>query len=264
MLINENEMGREYFKCSIYRDLNKTYYFHRCFELIYVVDGSVKVESYSGIEKIEKGEFALIFSNTLHSFSTLEHSEVIVVFFSGDLVRPFVNHIKDKRPNRVKFDCKDSVRTFVNAELFENVNVKTDWYTRKSVLYALLGEFRKNVSLKEESGYNTDVAIKAMRYLEKHYMEDITLSKIAEAIGYEKHYISRCLHRYTSLNFTKILNWFRIEAAIDMLENSDLSITEISLASGFQSIRNFNRIFLEMTERTPSEAARSFPRRNNR
>ena len=263
MLINEKEMGREYFKCMSYTDLNRTYHFHRCFELIFVEEGTLIVESNSGVESIQKDGFALIFPNTLHSFATDQHSKVVITFFSGDLVSPFMNFIKFKRPNSIQFDCKTSVRDFFEREILENIHSKIDWYTRKAVLDAMLGEFRKNVMLSYEGDYNSDVAIRTMRYLEEHYAEDITLAKVSEAIGYEKHYISRCLHRYTSLNFTKILNWLRIDAAMDMLENSDLSIAEISLNSGFQSIRNFNRIFLAMTERTPSEAARSFSRRNN-
>jgi transcriptional regulator GlxA family with amidase domain len=54
------------------------------------------------------------------------------------------------------------------------------------------------------------------------------------------------------MHFSRYVNLFRVDAATELLQHTDLPITEIALQSGFQSIRNFNRVFLEITGKTPS------------
>ena len=263
MYADEKNIGREYFECTKIVNCNKNFHLHRTYELVYVETGAIIIESNCGKETVNAGEYALIWANVLHSFRTVEHSVAYYCMFSGDLIRPFVKYTKGKAVETVKFTCKESVHNFAKQELFGKSG-KIEWYTRKALLYAIIGEYRKSVKLSTPKGGNNDVAIRVLHYLEEHYTENITLDDVAKAIGYEKHYVSRCLHKWTSMNFTKILNWYIVEAATDLLQNTDHSVAYIAMNSGFQSIRNFNRVFLDLTERTPLEAANCVPKRAKR
>ncbi len=79
------------------------------------------------------------------------------------------------------------------------------------------------------------------------------MQKIAAEFGYEYHYLSRLLNRRYNIRFRKILNEYRIEAAVREIEKGEKGITEIALSCGFQSIRTFNDVFFAEKGVSPSE-----------
>ena len=59
------------------------------------------------------------------------------------------------------------------------------------------------------------------------------------------------------MTFSMYLNHIRVNKAIDLIQNTDLSMTEIAMNCGFETIRNFNRVFKEIMGCTPSEYLRN-------
>lgn len=92
-----------------------------------------------------------------------------------------------------------------------------------------------------------------MEYIDTHYMEDLELDNIAASIGFSKYHFSRLFKQYTGYTFCTYLTRRRLVAAKYLLEQPNLSITEIALQSGFPSISTFNRAFKQMNQCTPSE-----------
>ena len=86
-----------------------------------------------------------------------------------------------------------------------------------------------------------------------NYRDDISLVSLAEHYGYEYHYLSRQFHTLFHMNFKDFLNTYRLEHARELLLHTDMNITEISHNSGFQTMRTFNRVFLQQTGMTPTE-----------
>lgn len=92
-----------------------------------------------------------------------------------------------------------------------------------------------------------------MDYIDSHYMEDLNLDDIAGSIGFSKYHFSRLFKQYTNYTFCAYLCHRRIKVAEELLEQPDLSITEVALQSGFPSISTFNRLFKQQKGCTPSE-----------
>ena len=90
-------------------------------------------------------------------------------------------------------------------------------------------------------------------WISEHYAENISLKSLAQDFGYEYHYFSRLLSREYGINFKQLVNRYRVEEAIHLLESTELPVTEVAMKSGFQSIRNFNHVFKEYTGSTPKE-----------
>jgi AraC-like DNA-binding protein len=91
------------------------------------------------------------------------------------------------------------------------------------------------------------------KYIEKNYMEDITLDTLAEIAGYSKYHFSRIFKQYTGSSHIEYVNKTRINVAQKLLLDPDISITEVAMNSGFTSITSFNRVFKEIKHCTPSE-----------
>lgn len=92
-----------------------------------------------------------------------------------------------------------------------------------------------------------------MDYIDSHYMDVLNLEDIASSIGFSKYHFSRLFKQYTGYTFCAYISRRRIKVAEELLEQPDLSITEIALQSGFPSISTFNRLFKQQKGCTPSE-----------
>lgn len=90
-------------------------------------------------------------------------------------------------------------------------------------------------------------------YLDLHYMEDITLEKVADVAGFSKFHFSRLFKQCSGQNFYDYLCYKRIKAAEMLLLEPNLTITEIALQSGFSSLSTFNRTFKRSKNCTPTE-----------
>ncbi len=90
-------------------------------------------------------------------------------------------------------------------------------------------------------------------YIDNHYMEELTLEKVAYLAGYSKYHFTRLFKQYSDTTFYDYLCHKRIRIAEELLINPSMNITEIALRSGFPSISTFNRMFKKTKKCTPTE-----------
>ncbi len=99
------------------------------------------------------------------------------------------------------------------------------------------------------------------RYVDKFYMNDITLDCLSQAIGYSKYYLSRLLAE-NNISFPDTLNMRRIKEAEIMLRNESTPITQIAVNVGFTSIATFNRAFRKAKGCTPTQFRNMYREKN--
>ncbi len=90
-------------------------------------------------------------------------------------------------------------------------------------------------------------------YIDEFIYNDISVSQIAEEMGYSEKYIGRLFKEKAGMTIHEYINKKRIEKAEMLLDNTKLSITEISERSGFNNLTYFNRIFKRKIGLTPRE-----------
>ncbi len=94
-------------------------------------------------------------------------------------------------------------------------------------------------------------------HVEQSYSEPISLKSAASIAALESSYFSSYFHAKVGITFTKWLRQVRIEKAIELVQASDFSITEIAYEVGFGDLRTFERAFKKHTLMTPSEFKKS-------
>ena len=245
-----NSLGNHNYNAFFYDNCEWFYHFHKNYELVYVLDGEVELTLNDNRILLEKKDFVLIFPNEFHSYHTPKHSHVWIGVFSADFVGEFSKLVETKRAKTPIFMCEPQIEEFLQNYLITD---KTpDIFILKSALYAVCREFLQKVSLydaQKEKSFIYDIVC----YIEHNFQKEISLMTIAESLGYEYHYLSRQFHHHFHMNFKQFLNIYRIDYARDQLIHTDASITDIAHASGFQTVRTFNRVFSEQTGMTPSE-----------
>lgn len=90
-------------------------------------------------------------------------------------------------------------------------------------------------------------------YINNHCTENLSLEQISEQAEFSKYYFSRLFREVTGTTCHNYVLRRRILYAKNLLADSSLSITEVSLRAGFNSLATFNRIFKKHLGCTPSE-----------
>jgi AraC-like DNA-binding protein len=78
------------------------------------------------------------------------------------------------------------------------------------------------------------------------------VSRLAEVSGVSEAHFSRCFKLAFGLPPHRYLLTRRIEQAIALLRDTDLSITDIAYATGWESLGTFGRTFRDVTDLSPS------------
>lgn len=100
---------------------------------------------------------------------------------------------------------------------------------------------------------------KAVEYIKNHVHEDIRIDSICEAIHVSKYYFCKKFKQATGLTVMNYILNIRIFSAKHMLENTDLSISEISEKCGFSSHSYFCQVFKKAYGMTPRQYQKSTP-----
>jgi len=90
------------------------------------------------------------------------------------------------------------------------------------------------------------------QFLQDHASETITLDQAAAMVHLSKSAFCKFFKRMMKTSFTDYLNDIRIAKACYQLSETDKSVREIAMETGFESLTYFNRTFLKKKSRTPS------------
>lgn len=229
-------------------------HYHDYFEMEIVISGSGSQILNDEEFKLTKGDVFLMRPLDFHKI----HSDGIgfasinvnpsclpkwIITELHSIKRQFVYHLSDE-----DFDI------FINLTklLYKNYSDKNDdafliKSTTATLLFSLFLKQIKNKIL------DNDVVSKIIYYLQKDYRftKKISLDEIANYVGYSKYYTSSIFHKKYGIAIQDFIINLRIEYAKKLILETNYSITEISMESGFSSMSNFYSIFQKMVGCTP-------------
>ena len=90
-------------------------------------------------------------------------------------------------------------------------------------------------------------------YIDRHYMEELSMKTVARAMNYSDAYFCKLFKQCFQVNFSAYLNEYRIRKASSMMANPRLNIKDIGLACGYVDSNYFSRVFKRFTGQTPTE-----------
>lgn len=134
-----------------------------------------------------------------------------------------------------------------NAPSVDSINVLAKTMLRE---YCTLV---KNYSHKSFSPLIRD----CVNYIDFHYAEDLSLHVLAEKLAVTEPHLSRTFKRETGFSVVEYLNRTRVKESLFLLQENELSITDVALQCGFSSATYFDRVFRKVYKMSPREYQQS-------
>lgn len=243
-----NSQGLFNYNAYIYEGVGYRSHFHTNYELIYVFNGEVSVKVFGKALTLSQGEALLISPLAVHSFDIPQESKAWVGVFSEDHVEAFAAKYKNVQFSPFKPDGE--LTAFLEKELF--IQGRPRHYLCLSCLYLICDQCEKNavgISSPEAKSFRSAI----LTSISESFQGEISMKNLATSLGYEYHYFSQLFHKHFNMDFKKFINLFRYERACALLSKKDRSITAVYKECGFSSLRNFNRVFKQMSGITPNQ-----------
>lgn len=109
----------------------------------------------------------------------------------------------------------------------------------QALIFELVCKVNNPYNLQQKKTTNEQI----IEYVTQNYKGDITNKSIADHFHYNEEYISRLINNYTGYTLKQYIIDLRMRHALDLIVNSTLSISEISILVGYDNVAYFSRIF---------------------
>lgn len=254
------------YNTSFHRNYSWITHLHSNYEMIYVMEGTLQVHIGKHSQCFSSGDCVLILPNQVHRLESLGESYIWICVFAKEYVPEFHKILQDRICQDNKVCLTDCDRQLLLSKLIEQ---NADHLEKCAILTFICSVFmdtRPECDFTQPSYSGIERMLhQIIFYIENHFQEDITLTEMAQHLGYEAHYISRCFNRLFKKNFKQFINEYRIHYAKQLMTEygNTKTLAEIAYESGFQSVRNFNRTFRNVMGHSPREESHPLYRRTD-
>lgn len=251
--------------CDDYRNV---YHYHRELEFVYVDEGSLVCGTGPDSFKIRKGDVIFFASRTPHYTFTDEHGSArsYLQFESRD----FSGESVEKETYLARFlrGGDQAYRVFPkgtkeNDEIAGYLKTVFSEFSKKDVGYesyicggicALMGALYRTGTLTDRRNEAKPMKIlPAIRYIDEHSEEDLSLEKVAQIAGFSTYHFCRLFKKELRTSFSEYLNFVRMCKSEKLLADTGRQIADIAREVGFSTPTNYNRVFKKIKGVTPTE-----------
>ena len=252
------------------------YHSHTFFEMLYVLSGFCDNSVEDTTVHLQTGDFCIMAPGVSHALGVFSDSIVInILIRSSTFNETFFDFLSEKsvlsdffwgalfqkttNPYTVCHTSDDKVMHNAIEMLIYEATSDNDNYTRKikeNLMRTIFGYMLRSHSEDFEFPSilckNSKKLNEILYFIQENY-RTVTLSALAERFHYSTPYLSKLIKSETGMCFTKILNNLRIKNACTLLKNTDLSVREVCVRSGFNKSDVFYKMFKKHMGVSPRE-----------
>lgn len=181
------------------------------------------------------------------------HHPVQTSLYDASLALPVVHFTDfDGFPERMRLPGQPLVRALI-LDMAEQFRIR-------QVCHQLMldGQLKTLIAwlvrllLQDSSGESDDSRRQmVIRYIADHFRETLTNRLLAEQFHYHPDTLNRIVLRYTGVTLKQYIIDLRIQAAVQLLQQGDATVSQVAEQVGYQDCRHFSRVFKQRTGRAP-------------
>ena len=253
--------------------LPKDTHFHQEVELVYVMEGELRLYVMEREYHLKRGDICVINSNEEHRIETQGEITTAHLFITYSLIRSVYNGVSsfffcnstsedDERYEKLR----ELLNQLLKRKMFceKEAEEEQHEYEYLSVFYKVLGYLTSNFIKKAKTDAGMSMQQKSQmrtlqinEYIMNNYNQPISLKSLADTLYLSEGYLSRYFKKIYNMSFSAYLRQVRLSHAMSELMYTDKAILQIALDNGFSSISFFNKVFKEEYGKSPSHIRNS-------
>lgn len=236
-------------------------------EIVFVESGHSKCMIENHSYSIQEGDLLLISNGILHS-TNISNDTTLQTYLIGiknlhlkglnrgellpKKLRPVIS-AKDLSPYiKQSFTLLEG---FANHSYRKNIAEAAN-HTLQGLLALVYELVQSSRDTLQGQDYNLGLRIK--EYIDEHYLEDIKLATIADALHVNAYYLSHTFKKILGYSPIQYIIQRRLGEAQNLLLTTDLTITEIALRCGYNNSNYFQVVFNNMVGMPPGKYRKSW------
>lgn len=251
------------------------WHWHPEIELTYIVDGQIEYNINEKSYILKKGDGVFCNSNTMHSGRMIENKDCIYlsVTFHPRFIYGFENSIlHTKYVNFITGNHKTSSLKLTDDILWHKniLDFLNNLYNQNFINNENIDELKLHIEFSKfwldiynyfssipDAGYRAEYNINRIKdiltFIHHNYSESITLDDVAKNVNLCKSECCRFFKKHTKTTLFDYILFYRIQQSLSLLNDDNMSITEISEKCGFSNSCYYGKIFKRYMKCTPSE-----------
>ena len=248
---------KEFFSSMYFSNASVYTHLHSNFEILVVTSGTMHIFINGKEYVVPSGTAIFIPPFSTHSISDKVDYSICALMFTKETTPHFYEFLKSNTFQTITFDLSNTTINVLNEFLPIGKSYNDNSFHAQAVLGPIICEIYNKCKFTENKVPLTDFLYRALDYMIEHSSEPLTREAVAKAIGIHPVTLSNCFSKNSYINFNSALNQMRCSQAVILLRRGNKTISEIAFATGFGSIRSFNRAFLDIYKITPNEFRKS-------
>ena len=223
------------------------HHYHNLFELYFLSEGSCSYFIDNKSYDIKAGDIVLIPEGIIHKtkYDMGNHSRKLMNFsrhyIPKSVIPSLSNMIYVYRNEAVEPKIREILDTiedeYKNQDDYTSDALKS--YTR--LLFLLMA---RNENQADKGGSGSPFIESAVKYIQKNYATEITLSLLAQMHSVSPEHLSRRFKKETGFGFNEYVTLIRLQRAEYMLsESPNVSVSEVAYSCGFNDSNYFSDKF---------------------
>ncbi len=238
-------------------------HWHPTTQILFTLIGELEVTVDGTVSRLSGGDLLLINRYCVHEMRSARYCVVLCMELdlrkfdlppeSADQLWFSCDSTRDPMPGRY-----DNLRALITRIAERNATPdETTLYDNKSFAYSLLKELIQNFQIpapspEQRRSRYLDRMEPAIRYVEEHYRENLSLESLATQVHMSPPYLSSLFTRWLGTTFSSYYNCVRLCHAVDDLLSSKDSINTVVLNNGYANAQAFVRAFKSRYRCLPS------------
>ncbi len=248
---------------------------HNFVEVLYVCEGSL-TNIIGGKEVVvEKGELLFLNQHTRHEILPAGMDDLAINFMilpeffdvaytmtgRNNLLADFLVNIlrqDEERGEYLHFRVADvlQIQNLLENLIYSLVTGKGEQnrinQTTMGLIFLYLLDSVHSVEMSMHDQYENMIVTTVLDYIEQKY-RTATLTELCDILHQPIHVLSRMIKKNTGCNFKELLQRKRMNKAVELICDTNLSVNDIIAVVGYENNSYFHRIFKERYHMTPRE-----------
>ena len=139
--------------------------------------------------------------------------------------------------------CEQLIKIYEAKNDESESKITTQVRTKIILLQFILEMWKKGFVIENDTSGRNIVEKEMVSYIQQNFTGKISLKEFGEQFHLSEKYISRYFKEHFHITLSQYITYLRLENAKQLLQDTDLSVTETAMQSGYQNVSYFIRSF---------------------